>query len=101
MLQTFTRRSNWLFFTAFILFLSLPALTMAQNKVSFTVTSDGVPVRGISVNVEGISMKTNSSGIATIYLLDGDYSFMVYTTNVSENIVVGNNTFNYYESGGG
>lgn len=100
MIQNFTKHSRWLFCAAILLFSSLAASTLAQNKVSFSVSTNGVPVKGISVGVEGIVLKTNSSGIASVYLPDGDYSFMVYTASVNESIVVGSNTFSYYESGG-
>ena len=100
MISTFTKRLKWLPGVAILLFLSLAATSLAQNKVSFTVTSDGTPVKGISLGVEGIVLKTNALGVATVFLPDGDYTYMVYTASSTEPIVVGSSTFNYYETGG-
>lgn len=88
-------RSAWML----LFLLSMTAYTAAQSQVTFNVTSDGAPVRGITVDVDGIALRTDASGNASIYLPDGDYTYYVYTATVNEGITIGSHTFNYLDAG--
>jgi len=76
--------------------IDIPAL----NEVSFTVTAGDSAVEGITVDVEGLSGKTDASGQVILNLPDGYYSYSVYTGGTPESIIIGANTFTYNDMGG-
>jgi len=100
MISTILKPRTWLAVIAIFVLSSFMVNAIAQNTVTFSVTSGGTPVKGISVTVEAIVLKTNSSGEAVILLPDGDYSYMVSTAGYDETIVVGSNTITYFDEGG-
>jgi uncharacterized membrane protein len=49
-------------------------------NVIFSVTSEGVPVEGASITVEGITVETNAGGIAVIGLVNGIHQYEISAT---------------------
>ena len=49
-------------------------------NVIFSVTSEGVPVEGASITVEGITVETNAGGIVVIGLVNGIHQYEISAT---------------------
>jgi hypothetical protein len=45
--------------------------------VTFNVTSNGSPVNGASIAIDGETLTTNAAGVATIELVDGTYAYTI------------------------
>ncbi len=74
---------------------------IAQNAVTFKVAVDGIPVTGLTIEVNGMLRKsTNPAGQAVVYLPDGDYTYSIFTEGSPEYIVIGSNTITYKDDGG-
>ncbi|MFC2129630.1 T9SS type A sorting domain-containing protein [Bacteroidota bacterium] len=73
---------------------------MAQSATTFNVSSNGFPVKGIWVGIAGISVKTDASGDAVLYLPDGEYDLIVFTTGSPETIIIDGKSITYKDIGG-
>lgn len=78
-------------------FFSFGSIMLAQNTVTFSVTSGGTAVEGIVVETNGISVETNASGEALFDLPSGDYTYSVFTSGSPEIITIGGVKFHYLD----
>ncbi|MCF8226893.1 MAG: T9SS type A sorting domain-containing protein [Bacteroidales bacterium] len=90
------KKRNFFFFFLLVIASNL----IAQTTTTFTVTSDGTPVEGMTVEVDGLIAQTDAAGEAVFDLPDGDYAYYVYTSGYPETVVIGTNMFTYLDKSG-
>ena len=52
--------------------------------LTFTVDNGTDPIEGAEIEINGETLTTNESGIATVYLLNGDYGYTVTSTGYDD-----------------